>query len=239
MPLPQTFQIAIDGPVSAGKGTVSRLVADKLNLLYVDTGAMYRTAALIGLRHNIDLANEEKLLEFVKDADITLLNPTPEQTDGRLITVLLNGEDVSWAIRTEKVSQGASQAAILPKIRHELVKKQQKIAERQDVIMEGRDITHKVLPKADLKIFLTANQIIRAKRRHFELLSKGINTEFEKVYQDLLERDQRDKNRGVDPLQIVPDAWVIDTSDLSIEHVVKLIVSKAKVMMQEGNEPVK
>ncbi len=232
----QTFQIAIDGPVSAGKGTVSRLVADKLDLLYVDTGAMYRAAALLGLRHNIDPTDEEKLVKLVKNADITLLNPTPKQADGRLITVLLNGEDVSWAIRTEEVSQAASQIATLPKIRKELVKKQQKIAEKQNVIMEGRDITHKVLPGADLKIFLTANQIIRAKRRHFELLSKGINIEFEKVYQDLIKRDQRDKSREVDPLQIVPEAWVIDTSDLSIEHVVKLIVSKAKVMMEEKNK---
>ncbi len=227
-----TFQIAIDGPVAAGKGTVSRLVADKLDLLYVDTGAMYRMAALLGLRNKIDLEDEQALAPLVKKAEMSMRNPTDEEMDGRLTTVLLNGEDVSWAIRTEEVSQGASKVAVHPKIRQLLVAKQQKIAETQNVIMEGRDITYKVLPDADLKIFLTANEVVRAKRRHFELLSKGIDISFEEVYQDLLKRDQRDKNREVDPLKIIPEAWVIDTSDLSIEQVVKLIVSKAEVMRE-------
>lgn len=231
-----TFQIAIDGPVAAGKGTVSRLAADKLDLLYVDTGAMYRMAALLGLRHNIDLEDEQALAPLVQKAEMLMRNPTNEEMDGRLTTVLLNGEDVSWAIRTEEVSQGASKVAVHPKIRQLLVAKQQKIAETQNVIMEGRDITYKVLPQADLKIFLTANEVVRAKRRHFELLSKGIDISFEEVYQDLLKRDQRDKNREVDPLKIVPEAWVIDTSDLSIEQVVKLIVAKAKVMMEQNQK---
>ncbi len=229
------FQIAIDGPVAAGKGTVSRLVADRLNILYVDTGAMYRMTALLGLRNEVNLSNEDELLPIIKNAKMVLRNPADTEMDGRLTTAILNGEDVSWAIRTEKVSKGASKVAVHPKIREELVKKQQKIAEKQDVIMEGRDITHKVLPNANLKIYLTADQIVRAKRRHFELLSKGVDVEFQEVYQDLLERDERDKTRDVDPLKIVPDAWVIDTSDLSIEHVVKLVVSKAKVMMKENN----
>lgn len=228
----KTFQIAIDGPVAAGKGTVSRLVADKLDLLYVDTGAMYRMTALLGIRNQIDLDSQNKLLPFVQKATMEMRNPNQEETDGRLTTVLLNGEDVSWEIRTEEVSQGASKVAIHPKIRQELVKKQQKIAQRHNVIMEGRDITFKVLPQADLKIYLTASDVVRAKRRHFELLSKGVDVEFDQVYQDLIKRDQRDKNREVDPLKIVPDAWVIDTSDLSIEKVVKLIVGKAKVMME-------
>jgi cytidylate kinase len=117
-----------------------------------------------------------------------------------------------------------------------LVAKQQKIAKTQNVIMEGRDITYKVLPNADLKIFLTANEVVRAKRRHFELLSKGVDISFEEVYQDLLKRDQRDKNRKVDPLKIIPEAWVIDTSNLTIEQVVKLIVAKAKVMMEQDQK---
>ncbi len=226
-----TFQIAIDGPVAAGKGTVSRLVADKLNLLYVDTGAMYRMTALLGIKNQIDLNSQEKLLPLVKEAVMEMRNPNQEEMDGRLTTVFLNDEDVSWTIRTEKVSQGASKVAVHPKIRKALVRKQQKIADRHDVIMEGRDITFKVLPEANLKIYLTANDIVRAKRRHFDLLSKGVDVEFNEVYQDLVERDKRDKNREVDPLQIVTDAWVIDTSDLSIKKVVKLIVNKAKVMI--------
>jgi cytidylate kinase len=229
-------QIAIDGPVAAGKGTVSRLVADRLDFLYVDTGAMYRMAALIGIRHKVDLSQEKKIAPLVSKAKMEMSNPTEEQQDGRLTTVFLNGEDVSWKIRTEEVSQGASKVAVHPQVREALVKKQQEIAQKHNVIMEGRDITYKVLPNANLKIYLTANQIVRAKRRHFELLSKGVSVEFEQVYEDLVERDKRDKNRSVDPLQIVPEAWVIDTSDLSIEKVVKLIVAKAKIMLQEKNE---
>lgn len=228
------FQIAIDGPVAAGKGTVCRLVAEKLNFLYVDTGAMYRVAALLGLRNNIDLDQEsKKLVPLLDQSKIELRNPNNNELDGRLTTVLVNGEDVSWAIRTEAVSQGSSQVAVHAKIRAILVKKQQEIAATQNVVMEGRDITHKVLPHAQLKIFLTASQTVRAKRRHFELLTKGVDIEYNQVYQDLLKRDQRDQNRSVDPLQVVPEAWVIDTSDLSIEQVTSLIVDKARVMMKE------
>ncbi len=229
-----TFQIAIDGPVAAGKGTVSKLIASRLNLLYVDTGAMYRMTALLGLKHKIDLDDQEALLPLVEKAEMTMRNPNEDEDDGRLTTVFLDEEDVSWKIRTEEVSRGASQVAVHPKIRKELVKKQQKIAKEHDVIMEGRDITHRVLPEADLKIYLTANEIVRAKRRHFELLSKGVDVDFDEVYQDLLERDQRDMNREIDPLKIVPDAWVIDTSDLSIEQVVELVTAKAKVMMKRS-----
>lgn len=228
-----TFQIAIDGPVAAGKGTVSKLIASRLNLLYVDTGAMYRMTALLGIRSGIDLNSEQALLPLVKEAEMSMRNPNEDEDDGRLSTVYLNGEDVSWKIRTEEVSQGASQVAVHPKIRKELVKKQQLIAKKHNVIMEGRDITHRVLPDADLKIYLTANEIVRAKRRHFELLSKGVDIEFDEVYQDLLERDERDMNRKIDPLKIVPDAWVIDTSDLTIEQVVEVISAKAKSMIKD------
>lgn len=224
------FQIAIDGPVAAGKGTISRLTADRLGFLYVDTGAMYRVAALIGIRHEIDLDNAASLAPVVRDASIKMRNPNEEEKDGRLTTVLLEKEDVSWTIRTEEVSQGASKVAVHPKIRSVLVEKQQEIAQQQDVVMEGRDITYRVLPEADLKIYLTADEVVRAKRRHHELLTKGINISFEEVYKDLLERDHRDKTRDTDPLQIVPDAWLIDTSDLAIEQVVNLIVSKVELM---------
>lgn len=230
------FQIAIDGPVAAGKGTVSRLVADELGFLYVDTGAMYRVAALIGLRSQINLQDPKTLSPLVKQAEIHMRNPNQNEQDGRLTTVLLNNEDVSWAIRTENVSQGASQVAVHPEIREVLVSKQQKIAQNQSVVMEGRDITHKVLPNADLKIYLTANDVVRAKRRNYELLTKGVNVDFEEVYQDLLERDERDRNRKTDPLKITDDAWVVDTSDLSIKQVVKLITSKAKIMMKDDEK---
>ena len=228
-----SFQIAIDGPVAAGKGTVSRLVAEKLGFLYIDTGAMYRMAALLGLRNKIDLNNEAELVPLVIRAKIKMRNPTKEESDGRLTTVFLEGEDVSWVIRTEEVSKGASQVAVHPKVREVLVKKQQEIAKQQNVVMEGRDITHKVLPQANIKIYLTANEIVRTTRRHFDLLNKGIDVEFEEVRQDLLARDKRDEERTIDPLQIVPDAWVIDTSDLRIDQVVNLITAKAKTLLAQ------
>ncbi len=228
----KTFQVAIDGPVAAGKGTVSRLLADRLKLLYVDTGAMYRVVAYLGLQHKIDLDQEDLLLPLVQQTQITLRNPVGPEIDGRLTTVLVDDQDVSWAIRTEKVSQGASKVAVHPKIREELVKKQQQIADQQNVVMEGRDITFKVLPNADLKIYLTANNTVRAKRRHFDLLTKGVDVEFNEVYQDLIQRDERDINRAIDPLQQVKDAWVIDTSDLSIPQVVSLITAKARMLMK-------
>ena len=225
----QPFHIAIDGPVAAGKGTVSRLVADRLQFLYVDTGAMYRVVALVGQRNDVDLANEPALVELLKKTDIQMHNPTVEEKDGRLTTVLINGEDVSWAIRTEQVSRGASIVAAHPDVRKVLVEKQQIIAKAQDVVMEGRDITYRVLPNAQLKIYLTAGDTVRAKRRHMQLLTKGQDVPFQDVYTELLKRDAQDMSRKTDPLKITDDAWQIDTSDLAIEQVVELIVGKVQV----------
>jgi len=224
------LHIAIDGPVAAGKGTVARLVAQRLGLLYVDTGAMYRVTALIALRNSLPFESEDKLVELLKQNKIEMRNPGESEQDGRLTTVLLNGEDVSWEIRTEAVSQGSSKVAALPKVREHLVEKQQQIAEHQDVVMEGRDITFKVLPNSNLKIYLTASTETRAKRRHYELQTRGQDVTFEEVYKDLQERDDRDMHRAVDPLQVVEGAWVLDTSNLTIEEVVDLIVERAKTL---------
>lgn len=224
------FHIAIDGPEAAGKGTVSKLTAERLGFLYVDTGAMYRVTALLGIQQGISFDDESGLAKLIRSSDMQLRNPTPEEKDGRLITVLLNGEDVSWQIRTPEVGQGSSKVAIHPEVRKELVIKQQQIAAGQDVVMEGRDITFRVLPDAQLKIFLTASDVVRAQRRFQQQQTKGVTTTLDKVYQDLLERDQRDKSRATDPLQIVEGAWVLDTSELAIEEVVNLIVAKAKAM---------
>lgn len=227
------FHIAVDGPVSAGKGTVCRLVADELHILYVDTGATYRATALIALRNKVAWEDEDSVVRVLKESKLEMSLPTEEEKDGRLVTVLLDGEDVSWKIRTEEVGKGASIVAALPKVREVLVKIQQDIALNQDVIMEGRDITYKVLPQADLKIFLTASGLVRAKRRHLQLQTRGENATFDDVYEDLLERDKLDSERSVDPLQIIPEAWVIDTSDLSISHVVEAIVQRARVIREQ------
>jgi CMP/dCMP kinase len=225
------FHIALDGPVAAGKGTVARLVAQRLKFLYVDTGAMYRTTALLALENNVDPADEDAVVELLEKCKMEMRNPSVQEQDGRLTTVLLNGEDVSWKIRTEQVGLNSSKVAALKKVREKLVKKQQEIAVGQNVIMEGRDITYKVLPDAEIKIFLTASDETRAKRRYLELQMRGKDITFEQVYQDLLERDKRDMERSVDPLQIIEGAWVLDTTQLTIEEVVELVVARAEEMM--------
>lgn len=224
------FHVAIDGPVAAGKGTVSRLVAERLGFLYVDTGAMYRVTAYLALTHKVPYTDEAALVALLQKTAIEMHNPTPQERDGRLTTVLVDGDDVSWKIRTEEVSAGASQVAQLKKVREVLVQKQQQIAENQNVVMEGRDITYRVLPEAALKIFLTGEDVVRAKRRHLQLQTRGTDAGFDAVYRELIKRDQQDMERSVDPLKIVPDAWVVDTSDLSINQVVDLIVAKVAVM---------
>lgn len=226
----QSFQIAIDGPVAAGKGTISRLVADRLGFLYVDTGAMYRVTGLLADRAGVSIDDEDALVQLVEKASIQMRNPSETEKDGRLTTVLVNDIDESWSIRTEKIGDLASKVATYQEVRAVLVAKQQKIAKSQNVVMEGRDITYRVLPDAQLKIYLTANEIVRAKRRQFQLQTRGMLAEFEEVYQELLERDKRDSQRTTDPLTIVPEAWVIDSSDLSIDQVVDIIVGKAKMM---------
>lgn len=230
------FQIAIDGPVAAGKGTVSRLVAERLNFLYVDTGAMYRVTAYLALQHDIPFEDIKSIVELIKKTDIQMHNPSPEEADGRLTTVLVNGEDVSWKIRTESVGNGASQVAQIKEVREVLVEKQQMIASTQNVVMEGRDITYRVLPDAQLKIFLTGKDFVRANRRHLQLQMRGNDVSFEEVFIDLKNRDNLDMTREADPLKIIPEAWVLDTSDFSIDQVVDMIVSKVKVMLSSDKQ---
>lgn len=224
------FHIAIDGPVAAGKGTVSRLVAKRLGFLYVDTGAMYRMTALLAINKKISFENKEKIIEALKESKMEMRNPNDQEKDGRLITVFLDGEDVSWKIRTEEVSAGSSKVAVIPEVREILVQKQQKIAKNKDVVMEGRDITYRVLPEADLKIFLTASTRSRAQRRLLQLQLKGIDITLEEIEKDVIERDQRDMGRDTDPLKKTVDAWEIDTTDLAIEEVVELIVKRVEKM---------
>jgi len=221
-----SFQIAIDGPVAAGKGTVAKLVAKRLNFLYVDTGATYRVAALLAKQAGIDWSDQDQVAALAKSAIIDMHNPTPQESDGRQTTVIVNGQDVSWSIRTEDMGKGASAVAKLPLVRQELVKKQQAIAASQDVVMEGRDITYRVLPEAQLKIYLTANANIRAHRRHQELLTRGEDVTFDSVLNDLLARPKQDTERDTDPLKSVPNAWVLDTTNLDIESVVDQIEAK-------------
>lgn len=227
-----SFQIAIDGPVASGKGTVARLVAESLGMMYVDTGAMYRAVAYAALQRHISLDNETALISMIRQLKIELHQPQMEERDGRLMTVLLDGSDISWAIRSEAISSGASRVAVFAGIRQQLVKLQQTLAAKSDVVMEGRDITYRVLPNAQLKIFLTASIEKRSERRLLELQKSGHPTTYDQVYQDLQQRDRRDSQRTADPLQVGKDVWVLDTSDLSIPQVVDQIVGKVKGMRQ-------
>jgi cytidylate kinase len=190
---------------------------------------MYRATALLALRAQISLDDEDQIVSLLEKSKLEMRNPiAPKELDGRLTTVILDNEDVSWAIRTQKCGDGASKVATLSQLRKVLVKKQQKIAVNQNVIMEGRDITFRVLPQANLKIFLTASVEARAVRRHTQYLTKGINVSLKDVIKEIKERDERDMQRKTDPLQIKADVWVVDTSKLAIEEVVDLIAEKVQ-----------
>ncbi len=193
---------------------------------------MYRVAAMIAINNGVDFNDVTKLVDLIDKTEIKMHNPVDSEKDGRLTTVIANGEDVSWKIRTEDAGQGAAIVGQISEVRKVLVRKQQEISQTQNVVMEGRDITYRVLPNANLKIYLTGKDFVRANRRHIQLQSRGIDLSFNQVYMDLIHRDKIDMERDTDPLKIVEDAWVIDTTDLSIDQVVNLVVFKVKIMQE-------
>ncbi|OGD63842.1 cytidylate kinase [Candidatus Beckwithbacteria bacterium RBG_13_42_9] len=220
--------IAIDGPVAAGKGVVSKLLAQKLGILYVDTGAMYRAVTLFVKRHGINWENEAEICQLLQREKPTVELQMPEVNDGRLVTVLLNGEDISWAIRTEEISWGVSVVTRYRCVRDYMLPQQRQLAQKQSVVMEGRDITTRVLPNASLKIYMDADEKVRIQRRFQELIKRGEKTTLRGVREFLKKRDQQDKQRANDPLTIVVDAWVLDTTELSINQVVEMIINKIR-----------
>ncbi len=233
------FQIAIDGPVAAGKGSVSQRLAEELKFLYVDTGATYRVATLIAIEEGLnfaDLAEEveeevRKLVEKMKESKLELSRPGPQELDGRLITVRLNDEDVSWKIRDERVSQKVPLVAKLASVREMLVEKQQEIARKNDVVMEGRDITSRVLPEANIRIYLDAQMEERVRRRYRQLLTTGQDVSMKEVENKLIERDKLDQEREVDPLRLAEGVWYIDTTGMTIEAVVTMIRKRVEKLM--------
>lgn len=224
------MQIAIDGPVAAGKGTVSKLVAKRLGFLYVDTGALYRAISFFCDQKGVDKNDERAVCELVLEQkpEIELRNPTKAEWDGRLCTTLLDGQDVSWEIRTPESSRGSALVSPYLCVRDFLLDLQRNLANKFDVVMEGRDIGTFVLPKAEIKIYLTAKTAVRAKRRMLELQSRGEDSQFEKVVSDIETRDKQDMERPLRPLKKAADAIKIDTSDMTIEEVVDVIVKLAK-----------
>lgn len=213
------MQIAIDGPAGSGKGTVAKLIADKFNLVYVDTGATYRCLALKALRNNIKLEDKEKLIELAKDINIKLTQ------DGK---VYLDGEDVTSEIRSKEVTNIVSPVSGIPKVREYMVEIQRNIASSNDAIMEGRDITTVVLPDADIKIYLDASVEERANRRYKECLEKNIPMTYEEVIENIKARDYNDMHKEVGSLIRTDEQIYIDTTNMTIEEVVNKISSIIK-----------
>ena len=217
--------IAIDGFSSTGKSSISKVVADTLGLIHIDTGAMYRAITLFGLRNFKDEKQEidlSKLLQNLNEISLEF-----RENSGKL-EIYLNGENVSKEIRTTEVSDNVSLIAKHPEVRARLVVLQRDIAEKQGVIMDGRDIGTVVLPNADYKFFLTASADERARRRFLELQSLGIETTIEEVKQNLIERDRIDSERDISPLKQAEDAILIDNTNLNKEETIELILSYIK-----------
>jgi len=208
--------IAIDGPAGAGKTTVARLLAKKLNIFYLDTGATYRALTFKALEEKIDLDDEEALENLAKN-----LNLRFDFSQGK---VFLDGEDVTDKIRQPIIDKNISKVAEKPKVREVLVELQRKIAQDKDFVVEGRDTTTVVFPDAQFKFFLDADFYVRLKRRFKELKEKGLNISFSEVEKDLKRRDKADLERKVGPLRKAEDAIYIDTTDLSLEEVIEKIV---------------
>ena len=216
------YNIAIDGPAGAGKSTIAKAVAKRENLIYVDTGAMYRAMALFMLREKVNLADAEAVALKCTEADITI------RYENGVQVVLLNGENVNGFLRTEEVGNAASTISVIGKVREKLVELQKKLAAESNCVMDGRDIGTCVLPNAQLKIYLTASSLVRAKRRYEELAAKGEVCNLEKIRADIEERDYRDMHREIFPLRQAEDAILIDSSDMTVEEVISRIISLVK-----------
>ena len=210
--------IAIDGPAGAGKSTIARKVAEKLSFIYVDTGAMYRSMALYFIRHDIAAQDEEKIAAACPDIYVSIVYQDGEQQ------VILNGENVNGLIRTEQVSMMTSDTSKYPVVREKLLSLQRGLAEKENVIMDGRDIGTCVLPNADVKIYLTASAAERARRRYKEQTERGVDCDIKEIERDIIARDEQDMNREVAPLRQAEDAVLVDSSDMTIDQVVDEII---------------
>lgn len=213
------FNVAIDGPAGAGKSTIAKLVAKKLNFVYVDTGSMYRAMALACLREGLEAQEETKICETCAGLDVSL-----EYDENGAQQVILNGENVNAYIRTEEVGNMTSAIAVYGPVREKLVELQRKLGEKYNVIMDGRDIGTCVLKDAPVKIYLTASSRTRAERRYKELTEKGVECSIDDIERDIIDRDYRDMHREISPLKQAEDAVLVDSSDMGIDEVVSELV---------------
>lgn len=219
--------IAIDGPAASGKSTVGAAVADSLGYLYFDTGAMYRAATWLALDRGVPVADEAKVTALAEEAEIDVL-PAGDADDGRQYTVLVNGQDVTWAIREPAVANNVSQVSTYAGVRVAMVAQQRRVAGRGRMVMVGRDIGTVVLPDAPLKIYLDASPEERARRRWQEEQARGGQRDYEAVLAEVRRRDAIDSTRAVAPLRPAADAVIVDSTALTIGQVVTRIVALAQ-----------
>lgn len=216
------YNIAIDGPAGAGKSTIAKLVAKELGYIYVDTGAMYRGMAIHFLQQKIGGEEKEKIAEASRNANVSIAYEDGAQQ------IYLNGENVTAKLREEAVGNMASVSSAVPEVRGQLLALQRNLAQKENVVMDGRDIGTNILPHADTKIYLTASVETRAKRRFLELEQKGVMCNMEDIAKDIEERDYRDMHRDIAPLRQAEDAIYVDSSNMTIGEVVKEILSHCK-----------
>ena len=216
------MNIAIDGPSGAGKSTVAKELAKRLNITYLDTGAMYRTVALKSIWLGVDVTDEKKVCEFLPTVDLDI-----KYIDG-VQHVYLDGKDVSKEIREHRMSKAASDISRIPAVRLKLVEMQRALAAKYDCVLDGRDITSYVLPNAEYKFFITASPEVRAKRRFDELAEKGETIDFSVLLEDIKKRDYNDSHRDFAPLTQTEDSVFIDTSDMTIDQVIAKVLSYIK-----------
>lgn len=218
--VPKTLQIAIDGPAGAGKSTVAKRIADALEYLYIDTGAMYRAATWLIVQKGISFDDSEKVVKAVAESKIELRPGHDEEK----ILVFVNGEEVTKLIRSQNITKLVSKLAAIGAVREQLVNQQRQLALAGGVVLDGRDIGTVVLPDANVKIFLTASPAVRAKRRLKELQALGENPDYDTLLRDIIERDQMDTNREIAPLRMADDAVLILSDKMSVDEVVAHII---------------
>ena len=215
--------IAIDGPAGAGKSSIAKALSKRLGYIYIDTGAMYRAVALFFVENNISDGTDSRIESLLDKLEISI-----KYEDGAQ-KVILNGEDVTDKLRLEEIGKLASKFSAIGSVREKLVALQRKLAQKENVVMDGRDIGTVVLPNADLKIYLSASSKFRAKRRYLELLEKGhTDLDINEIEDEIIKRDEADMNREISPLKQADDAYYLDSSDMTLEEVVSKILSMVK-----------